>query len=67
MLHCANCWLRLAEQVSLKLLVQLEQQCHLHAEQMCLLQEEVLRSASGTTVDGGSVTQGASYRLYQSN
>ena len=55
-LHCANCWLRLLEQISLKLLVQLEQQCHLHVEQVYPWYEEVFGSASGAAVDGGSGT-----------
>ena len=33
--HCAISWLRLAEQVSLRLPVQLEQWCHLHVEEVC--------------------------------
>ena len=35
MLHCAIYGSRLAEQVSLRLPVQVEQWCHLHAEEVC--------------------------------
>ena len=64
MLHCAICRLRLAEQVSLRLQVQLEQWCHLHVEKIVLT--VLSRSFGSERVQQwmvATVTQGA-YMLY---